>query len=603
MTRKLRVVLTTEGTYPYCTGGVSTWADILVKELSEIEFYILSIMMNPFQAIKFEMPDNVVQLINVPLWGTEEPTEYISGQTFSEIFINKLKPDELIRDVFRDILGEIVCAIYSENPDLDTVGNNLYRLHELFREHDYRKIFRALWVWDFFYELMLQIHDKSPLFTLDEFQHKFSLPVLSAAIIENYHELADLKYYGEIDHLNQIIHLTNFFEIWSTRHGTSELGRDIEKLIADINDPHETKFTRLPLLKQKKINLLNRMLLEKSFKAECPKYLDKPDETPNVYDFVESLRWIYRFFTSLLAPLPEAEVYHSSAAAFSGLPCIVAKLKYGSKFMLTEHGIYVREQYLYASREKIDINTKQFIMGLIGMVSRLNYHFADEILPVCKYNKRWELIFDAKEEKINVIYNGIDTERFRSLVVDRDVRPTVVMIARIDQLKDIETYILTCGEVSKKIDNVLFKLYGPKVDEKYYQKCVDLVNELQLAGNFIFCGSTSTPEIANNEGDIVLLTSISEAFPFSVIEGMACEKLVISSDVGGTHEVLDGYGFIVQPKNYMEFAEKVIYALENPRICAEIGIDARQKVQNGFRTEDMVENYRNTYYNLAGFSL
>jgi glycosyltransferase involved in cell wall biosynthesis len=236
------------------------------------------------------------------------------------------------------------------------------------------------------------------------------------------------------------------------------------------------------------------------------------------------------------------------------------------------------------------------------MVSKLNYYFADQILPVCNYNKRWELCFDAKEEKINVIYNGIDTERFRSIIVDRDVRPTVVMIARIDQLKDIETYIFTCNEVKKKFENILFKLYGPKVDEEYYEKCVALVSELQLTENFIFCGLTSTPEVANNEGDIVLLTSISEAFPFSVIEGMACEKLIISSDVGGTSEVLDGYGFIVKPKDYMGFAEKTIYALENPRLCAEIGIDARQKILSGFRTEDMVENYRSTYYNLAGLS-
>ena len=602
MTRKMRVVLTTEGTYPYNTGGVSTWADILIKELDEIEFYILAIMMNPFLAIKFDLPENVAELINVPLWGTEEPSEYMSGKPFSEIYLGKFKPDDPIRDAFTEILGEFVCAIYSKNPDLDKVGNDLYKLYEIFLKNDFRQIFRSQWVWDFFYDLMLQIHAKSPLFMLYEFHDQYYLSELSLVVVGRYPEVASLNHAGAIDQLNQIIQLSNFYDTWSAKHDGSDFGPDLEQLIADTDVSRETEFTRLPLLVQHKIARLNRMLLEKTFQIECPKFMDKPDESPKVYDFVESLRWIYRFFTSLLAPLPDAEVYHSSAAAFCGLPCIVAKFKYGSKFMLTEHGIYVREQYLYSSREKIALHTKQFLMGLISMVSKLNYHFADQILPVCNYNKRWELRYDAKEEKINVIYNGIDTERFRSIILDRDPRPTVVMIARIDQLKDIETYILTCNEVRKKIDNILFKLYGPKVDEEYYKKCVYLVTELQLTANFVFCGSTSTPEIANNEGDIVLLTSISEAFPFSVIEGMACEKLIISSDVGGTREVLEGYGFIVQPKNYMEFAEKVIYALENPGICAEMGVEARQKILSGFRTEDMVENYRNAYYKMAGLS-
>jgi len=203
-------------------------------------------------------------------------------------------------------------------------------------------------------------------------------------------------------------------------------------------------------------------------------------------------------------------------------------------------------------------------------------------------------------EKIKVIYNGIDTERFKKMNVDRDTRPTVVMVARIDHLKDITTYIKICSEVKKRIPDVLFKLYGPVVEKDYFEMCKQLATELDLDGNFRFEGATLSPEIANNEGDVVVLTSISEAFPFAVLEGMACEKVVISSDVGGTKEVLEGYGFIVKPKDYHAFAEKIIYILEHPKEAAEIGIDARQRVLNGFRIEDMIRNYREAYYGSVG---
>lgn len=486
MPDKIRVVLTTEGTYPYYTGGVSTWADILVRQLADVNFYLLPIMMHPYISLKFELPSNVLDVINVPLWGTEEPTEYISELAFHKIYAQKLKTTEaVVRDEFIQTISTIVHAIYDGNTDLDRIGESLCHFHDFFGEYDYHRVFRSRTTWDFFYEKMLGL------------------------------------------------------------------------------------------------------------------YKDQ-DERPTVYEIVENLRWLYRFFVSLLSPLREADIYHSSAAAFCGLPCIVAKLRKGARFLLTEHGIYVREQYLYASRERMSVLNKEFLMGLIKLVSRLNYHFADQVSPVCAHNKRWERRFGTAEEKIKVIYNGIDTERFRKITVAREGRPTVVMIARIDHLKDVETFIRTCDVVRRSVPRVLFKLYGPVIDEKYYKRCRALMEDLKLDDNFVFAGMTLTPEIANNEGDVVMLTSISEAFPFAVLEGMASEKVVIASDVGGTKEVLEGYGYIVKPRDDRALAEKVIQVLGDPAGSAELGIAARQRVLNGFRIEDMVRNYTNTYIALAG---
>ena len=326
-------------------------------------------------------------------------------------------------------------------------------------------------------------------------------------------------------------------------------------------------------------------------------FKNQKENIPSVFDMIEGLRYIFRFFITLLPTLPKAPIYHSSAAAFCGLPCIVAKKKFKSKFLLTEHGIYVREQYLFTSRNKVPYRTKEFLMGLISTISKLNYHFADVVAPVCDYNQRWEIKWGVNPEKIETIYNGIDINRYTNLNIKNEQK-TVVMVARIDPLKDIETYIRTAGLVLKKMPDVIFKLYGPAVDEKYYQQCKSLVEELNIEKNFIFAGKTSSPQNAYNEADVVMLTSISEAFPFVVIEAMACEKVVVSSDVGGTKEVLEGYGFVVKPKDYEEFAKRVIYLLENPDIAKQMGIEAREKILFGFTIEDMIDNYEKLYKRL-----
>jgi len=483
---RIKVVWTGEGTYPYVTGGVSTWADILMHELKNIDFVLIPIQMHPFVKVKFNIPPNVVDIIHVPLWGTEEPIEYIRKVKFSKIYESKIKTqNENHMEILRPMMTLILDHIYRDKENLDAIGDIIYEFYEYFQVYDYYETFRSEALWEVYEEYIL-----------------------------------------------------------------------------------------------------------KHFK-------DTEENIPSVFDMIEGMRYLYRFFISLLPTLPDAHIYHSSAAAFCGLSCIIAKKKYGSKFLLTEHGVYIREQYLANSRNQTPYRTKEFLMGLITLVSKLNFHYADIVSPVCNYNSRWEKKWGVDEAKIQTIYNGIDTNIFKNFKVEKEQeRPTVVMIARIDPLKDIETYIKTAEIVKNKIPNVLFKLYGPITDEKYYHLCQDLVEEFNLGDNFSFAGLTNSPQTAYNEGDVVMLTSISEAFPFVVIEAMACEKVVISSDVGGTKEVLEDYGFVIKPKDYQEFANKVVYVLENPEIANDMGVDARQSILNGFTIEDMVESYGKVYKNL-----
>jgi len=483
---RIKITLTGEGTYPYVTGGVSTWVDLLVKELGNIDFTIMPILMHPYVKSKFEIPSNVLKITKIPLWGTEEPTEYVKEGDFSIIYRSKLRTLKEIeaQDKLIELLEYLIDFIYSKEDDYEKLGDVIVDFHDFFHEYDYHESFRSLEVWEAYKKKMETIFD------------------------------------------NEV------------------------------------------------------------------------EELPSVHDMIEGLRLLYRFFITLLAPVEESDIYHSSAAAFCGLPCIIAKKKYGTKFLLTEHGIYVREQYLYASRMGVPPRTKEFLLGMISMIVKLNYHFADVISPVCDYNQRWEKAWGADEDKLLTIYNGVDPFVFRKIPQKFTGRKTVVMVARIDPLKDIETYLRTCELVKKAFPDVLFKLYGPVVDQDYYDKCYELYEELQLQDNFEFSGSTSSPAHAYNEGDVVMLTSISEAFPFVVIEAMACEKVVVSSDVGGTKEVLEGYGHVVKPKDIKAFADAVIEVFEDTQKTHKMEIEARKKVLDGFIIEDMVQNYHQLYNSL-----
>jgi len=82
---------------------------------------------------------------------------------------------------------------------------------------------------------------------------------------------------------------------------------------------------------------------------------------PDIYCLIQSLGWIYRFMNILNTPIPDTDVTHSSAAAFCSIPCVIAKLKNKTPFLLTEHGVYLREQYLGLGKNKYSSFLNKFL--------------------------------------------------------------------------------------------------------------------------------------------------------------------------------------------------------------------------------------------------
>ena len=137
-----------------------------------------------------------------------------------------------------------------------------------------------------------------------------------------------------------------------------------------------------------------------------------PGVTVTAADTAESLRLLYRLLLVIAVEIPRVDATHSAAAAFCGLPCVIARLRTGTPYLLTEHGIYVREQYLNLRRSIRSPFVRWFMYRLVGAVTAVNYHVADELSPVCSYNARWETWAGVPPDKIKVIYNGVDPRRF-----------------------------------------------------------------------------------------------------------------------------------------------------------------------------------------------
>lgn len=313
---------------------------------------------------------------------------------------------------------------------------------------------------------------------------------------------------------------------------------------------------------------------------------------------LQTLGWLYRFFVVLCTPVPRVDVVHSSAAAFCGLPGVLAKCERKTPMLLTEHGVYLREQYLSIGRANLSPFSRSFLLGLVRCVTAANYAFADIVAPVAAFNARWETRLGVPPERIRIIYNGVDPTAFAPRAQTSGGRPTVVSVARIDPLKDILTLIRSAAVVKQQIPDVRFIVYGSISVPAYYRKCLELRSELGLEENFIFAGHTSSTPTAYASGDVVALSSLSEGFPYAVVEAMMSGKAVVATDVGGTREACGNAALLVPPQNPEEMGTTIIRLLRDPGLRAALAKEARERALNFFTIQRQLQLYAQTYADL-----
>jgi len=98
-------------------------------------------------------------------------------------------------------------------------------------------------------------------------------------------------------------------------------------------------------------------------------------------------------------------------------------------------------------------------------------------------------------------------------------------------------------------------------------------------------------------GDIFVLPSRTEAFPYVLLESGLAGACVLTSNVGGISEVVeDDYnGILFDVNNQRDIIHKVNLLIENVTIRTDFGKRIQEKVIKGFSLESMVEGTEEIY--------
>jgi len=237
------------------------------------------------------------------------------------------------------------------------------------------------------------------------------------------------------------------------------------------------------------------------------------------------------------------------------------------------------------------------------IAAKIINRFSTSIISISEYEK----LRLAEEEgitlsKIFTIYNGIDYSNYKSVPDEGTMKslsirkgaPVVGFVAAFRPRKDHELLMNSARVVIDQYPDTIFLLVG---DGETREKIETMAEELGIKDNCRFTGfRNDIPELISTFG-VAVLSSHWEGLPIAVLEYMASSKPVVCTNVSGMPELVRNgvNGFLVNPGDSGDFAEKIIKLLRDRELAKNMGNRGLETVRNSFSEEKMMEEIENLY--------
>lgn len=349
------------------------------------------------------------------------------------------------------------------------------------------------------------------------------------------------------------------------------------------------------------------------------------NETMGEVSFLDYF-WTWRallggLYSVLLADLPKAKMYHALCTGYAGVFLARAHLITGRPCVLTEHGIYTNERRieiaaadwlddqkslnLSVEKSLFERDLKDFWIDMFSGYSRMCYSICERIITLYKGNQKFQLMDGAIPEKMQIIPNGIDVERYGSILRKEHERPTIALIGRVVPIKDIKTYIRACDMLKPHVPDLKALVMGPTdEDELYYGECVAMVERMGLQDTIEFTGKVKIDDYFPII-DVMVLTSISEAQPLTILEAGAAGIPTVATDVGACREMIMGLddeepylgqgGEVTPLANPKAIAGQILPLLKNERHYQSCSKAIKARVNTYYNKSDQHMRYKQLY--------
>ncbi len=246
-----------------------------------------------------------------------------------------------------------------------------------------------------------------------------------------------------------------------------------------------------------------------------------------------------------------------------------------------------------------------------NVIRRLCFAWADRVFAVSHALRAYyaRQLWIA-ENRMGVIANGVDTERFRPHGDVRyaarqklNVGPNTLVIGtvgRLDPIKDHRTLFQAVDLLLTSGVPVQLVVVGDGAEREALE--ADIRARNLLAARTVFVGETSDIVSQLNSFDVFVLPSLAEGMSNALLEAMSTGVPCVATRVGGNPELVEEgtSGLLFEPGDARTLATQLKSLALNPQCRHNLGGNARRRVEDRFSLRRMLSNYTHLYEEALG---
>ncbi|MFF0556806.1 glycosyltransferase [Streptomyces sp. NPDC004266] len=316
--------------------------------------------------------------------------------------------------------------------------------------------------------------------------------------------------------------------------------------------------------------------------------------------------------------LGAADLCHAAAGGTTALPGLLAKRFFGTPLLVTEYGVPLRAHYLSAAGADRSAPLRALLAALHGRLAGETYRQAALLTPGNAHARRWQEKCGADRARIRTVHPGMAAERFAEVGEDEESGDpaTLVWVGRVEPAKDLIGLLHAFAEIRARQPDARLRIVAVPEREPgggaYLTYCKGLaaqlfpdeapgahaVGENPVAFEELGGPEAPTLEDAYASGALVVMSSLVEGFPASLVEAMFCARATVSTDVGAVVEIIGGTGLVVPPRNPRALADACLALLRDPERRHRLGAAARARALELFTVEQNLAAFRGIYLEL-----